>query len=409
MDSEPHLKNPPWLGSWLLCRLKDYAENYASLGDFEEEYNHHLKTHGRCRAWCWYIATTIIYRQINYMKNQPLGFDKEQKLVVNLKTWEMITDKYEMVKNEFLSHPSIIAACASSGTPGNMINRTWVFPRGMESEKGQAFRSLRCDHDFLKVYDVDLVTGRHFQKENPTDVHQAAIINVEGVKAFGWRSPEEAIGKQLWDRECTIVGIVKDFHWWGLQRNIEPLLVRVVPGLFRSITLTLNTTNLSETISFIERKYKELFPGDVFEYFFVDTRFDMQYQSEERISRTFRIFTALGLFIACLGLFGMASFIAEQRTKEIGIRKVLGAPVSGIVFLFSKEFIKWMLVANLIAWPIAYFAGEKWLENFAYRAGMGVEIFLISAIAALFIALCTVSFQAVKVARANPADSLRYE
>ncbi|MGB6865947.1 MAG: ABC transporter permease [Candidatus Aminicenantaceae bacterium] len=355
------------------------------------------------------INTLIIYRQILYMKNQPLGFDKEQKLVITLRNWEMITDKYETVKNEFLQHPAVLNATASSGVPGSMINRTWVFPFGEQDTKGQAFRSLRCDHDFAEVYGLMLVAGRPFNKEIQSDIHEAFIINESGARAFGWSTPEEALGKELWERRYPVIGVVKDFHWWGLQREIEPMIMRVVPDLFRSITLTVNTADIQSTLGFLNKKFDELFPGDVFEYFFVDSNFEIQYRSEERLSRIFQIFTVLGIFIACLGLFGLASFIAEQRTKEIGIRRVLGATVSQVMVLLSKEFTKWVLVANLIAWPLAYFVAWKWLQNFAYRMTVGVEIFIFAAALALIIALCTVGYQAIKAAVANPADSLRYE
>ena len=355
------------------------------------------------------ICTLVIFRQIMYMKNRPLGFDKEQKLVITLKGWEMITDKYEIVKNEFLQHPSVLNATASSGVPGSMINRTYVYPYGEQETKGQAFRSLRCDHDFTEVYGLKLVAGRPFDKEVQSDTYEAFIINESGVKAFGWDSPEEALGKELWDRRYPVIGVVRDYHWWGLQREIEPMIMRVVPDLFRSITLTVNTTNMPSTIAFLEKKYADLFPGDYFEYFFVDTNFEIQYRSEERLSRIFQILTILGIFIACLGLFGLASFIAEQRTKEIGIRRVMGATVSQVIVLLSREFTKWVLVANLIAWPLAYFAARKWLQNFAYRMSLGVDLFILAAAIALIIALCTVGYQAIKAAIANPADSLRYE
>jgi putative ABC transport system permease protein len=355
------------------------------------------------------ICTLIIFRQITYMKNRPLGFDKEQKLVITLRGWEMITDKYEAVKNEFLQHPSVLKATASSGVPGSMINRTYVYPYGEQETKGKAFRSLRCDHDFTEVYGLKMIAGRPFNKEIQSDTYKAFIINESGVKAFGWDSPEEALGKELWDRRYPVIGVVKDYHWWGLQREIEPMIMRVVPDLFRSISLTVNTKNMYSTLAFLEKKYAELFPGDLFEYFFVDTNFDSQYRSEERLSRIFQIFTFLGIFIACLGLFGLASFIAEQRTKEIGIRRVMGATVSQVIVLLSREFTKWVLIANLIAWPLAYFAAQKWLQNFAYRMTVSVELFIFAAALALVIALCTVGYQALRAAVANPVDSLRYE
>lgn len=355
------------------------------------------------------ICTLIIYRQIMYMKNQPLGFDKEQKLVITLRDWEMITERYETVKNEFLQHPAVLNASASSGVPGSMINRTWVFPFGEQDSNGQAFRSLRCDHDFTVVYGLEFVAGRPFNNKIQSDTYEAFIINESGVKAFGWNSPEEALGKELWDSRYPIIGVVKDYHWWGLQREIEPMIMRVVPDLFRSITLTVNTTDMQNALVFLKKKYAELFPNDLFEYFFVDTNFDIQYRSEERLSQIFQIFTILGIFIACLGLLGLASFIAEQRTKEIGVRRVLGATISQVIVLLSKEFTKWVLIANLIAWPLAYFAARKWLQNFAYKMTIGLEIFIFAAILALIIALCTVGFQAIKAAIANPVDSLRFE
>jgi putative ABC transport system permease protein len=355
------------------------------------------------------ICTLIIYRQIMYMKNQPLGFDKEQKLVITLRGWEMITERYETVKNEFFQHPAVLNASASSGVPGSMINRTWVFPFGEQDSNGQAFRSLRCDHDFTVVYGLEFVAGRPFNNKIQSDTYEAFIINESGVKAFGWNSPEEALGKELWDSRYPIIGVVKDYHWWGLQREIEPMIMRVVPDLFRSITLTVNTTDMQNALVFLKKKYAELFPNDLFEYFFVDTNFDIQYRSEERLSQIFQIFTILGIFIACLGLLGLASFIAEQRTKEIGVRRVLGATISQVIVLLSKEFTKWVLIANLIAWPLAYFAARKWLQNFAYKMTIGLEIFIFAAILALIIALCTVGFQAIKAAIANPVDSLRFE
>lgn len=358
------------------------------------------------------VATISIYNQISFMKSQPLGFEKEQKMVVVLKNWGMVENKYEAIKNEFLGHPGIIDATASSGVPGYPVNRTWIFPYGQEAEKGMAFRSLRSDHDFLKVFGIKLAAGRHFQKDISTDVQKAMIINEAGVKALGWKNPREAIGKFMGmgsrDR-IPIIGVVKDFHWFGLQRDIEPMLIRVVPSLFRSFAFTVSTKNVHSTVSFVERKYKELFPGDMFEYFFVDKNFSRQYHSEERLGTIAMIFTVFGLLVACLGLFGLASFVAEQRTKEIGIRKALGAPVSGIVMLLSGEFAKWVAAANIIAWPIAYFAVGNWLDNFAYHAGLGLGTFILAGFLAMTIALLTVGFHTVKAARANPVKALKYE
>jgi putative ABC transport system permease protein len=202
---------------------------------------------------------------------------------------------------------------------------------------------------------------------------------------------------------------MKDFHYQGLQRSVGPLILDMNPRRFRLINLTVGTESLQDSMVNIEGKWEEFFPNVPFEYFFLDERFDQQYQKEEQVGSIGSIFTFFGLAIACLGLFGLASFIAEQRTKEIGIRKVLGASIPSIMGLLSGEFSKWVLAANLFAWPAAYFFMNKWLQNFAYRTNIGVWIFILSAFAAFAVALLTVSYQSIKAARANPVESLHYE
>jgi len=355
------------------------------------------------------IGTLLIAGQIGFMRGQPLGFAKEQRLVINFRTWAMMEDNYETAKSEILRHPDILAATACSGVPGKGINRTYYYPTGLQAEKGLALRSLRADHDFFRVFDIAVVAGRPFQKDIATDTYGALILNEQGARAFGWATPDDAIGKTLTDRPIPVVGIVRDFHWWGLQRPIEPMVVRVAPDLFRYIAMKVNTKDLPLTIAHVKAVYDRLFPGEIFEYFFVDEAFDRQYATEVRMGRLFRAFTGVALFIACLGLFGLASFMAEQRTKEIGIRKSLGASVPGIVVLLSKEFTKWVLLANLIAWPAAFFVGRKWLDNFAIRMPMPWGLFLLASGLALAVAQLTVSYQSIRAATANPVDSLRYE
>jgi putative ABC transport system permease protein len=355
------------------------------------------------------IATLIVAGQVGYMRRQPLGFAKEQTLAINFRTWGMMTDNYEAVKNELLRHPAILAATACSGVPGKGINRTYYFPTGLQAEKGQALRSLRADHDFFKVFEIPMAAGRPFRKDIATDTLDALILNEQGARAFGWATPEEAVGKTMTDRRIAVVGIVKDFHWWGLQRPIEPMVVRVAPDLFRYIAMKIETKDLAGTIAHVRAVYERLFPGEIFEYFFVDEAFDRQYDAEVRIGALFRAFTGIALFIACLGLFGLAAFTAERRTKEIGIRKTLGASVPGIVGQLNRDFTKWVLLANLIAWPAAYTLGRKWLENFAVRMPMPWGLFLLAAVLALAVAQLTVGYQSLRAATANPVDSLRYE
>ncbi len=355
------------------------------------------------------IATLIVAGQVGYMRRQPLGFAKEQRLAINFRTWGMMTENYEAVKTELLRHPAILAATACSGVPGKGINRTYYYPTGLQAEKGQALRSLRADHDFFEVFEIPVAAGRGFRKDIVTDTYNALVLNEQGAKAFGWASAEEAVGKTMTDRPIPVVGIVKDFHWWGLQRPIEPMVVRVAPDLFRYIAMKVETKDLPGTIAHIKSVYERLYPGEIFEYFFVDEAFDRQYAAEVRVGALFRVFTGVALFIACLGLFGLAAFTAEQRTKEIGIRKTLGASVTGIVSLLNREFAKWVLAANVIAWPAAYFAGRKWLANFAVRMPMPWGLFALATVLALAVAHLTVSYQSIRAAAANPVESLRYE
>jgi len=257
---------------------------------------------------------------------------------------------------------------------------------------------------------MTLISGRSFEKGRTTDIEGAYIINRTAAKELNWSNPGEAIGKRIEAiYEGEIIGVVEDFHYQGLQSIVEPLVLQFRPSRFDEITLNIKIENLAETIAFARTKWKELFPNIPFEYFFLDTAFNLQYQSEERIGKIFSALTFLGLFIACLGLFGLASFITEQKTKEIGIRKVLGETVSDIIFLLSKEFIKWIIAANIIALPFAFFVMKSWLQSFAYRTEIEIWIFLLSAAMTLMIALITVSYQSIKAALLNVVESLRYE
>jgi putative ABC transport system permease protein len=246
-----------------------------------------------------------------------------------------------------------------------------------------------------------------------TDFMGAFLINEAAVKAFGWSRPEEALGKRVQTghgaRVNPIIGVTKNFHYRGLQSEVEPLVMEFLPWTFRYITLSIDISDLNETLAFVKSQWKVLWPGHPFEHFFLDTDFDRQYRADEQIGNVFGIFTFLGLFIACLGLLGLASFTAESRTKEIGIRKVLGASVGGIVLMLSRQFTKWILLANCIAWPVAYYFMDRWLKNFAHRIDIGIWIFMLSGVLVLLVALLTVSYQSVKAAVANPVDSLRYE
>ncbi|MCJ7580810.1 MAG: FtsX-like permease family protein, partial [Candidatus Aminicenantes bacterium] len=359
------------------------------------------------------IGTLFMFKQFNFMKDQHLGFDKEQKLVLPLRGGIDIQENFRDIKNVFSNHPTINGVTISSSVPGRPVSNYGVKLVGEEDEKNQSMFHAYFDPDFIPIYGIELLSGRAFQEEMSTDFMGTFLINEAAVKAFGWTSPEEALGKRIQTghggRINPIIGVTKDFHYRGLQSAVEPLVMEYLPWTFRYITLSIDISNLKETMSFAESQWKTVFPNNPFESFFLDTDFDLQYRGDEQVGQIFSVFTVLGLFIACLGLLGLASFTTESRTKEIGIRKVLGASVPGIAMMLSKQFTKWVLVANCIAWPLAYYFLHQWMKSFAYSAKLGILTFLVSGILVLFLALVTVSFQTIRAATANPSDSLRYE
>lgn len=355
------------------------------------------------------ICTFIIYRQITFMKNYPLGFDKERKLVIPVR--EDISAKYENIKNEFLNHPTVLKATLSSSIPGWGIHMHYFKMSEVNATEQHSLQHLYVDFDFLQTYEIEVLAGRPFQRELRTDASEAFVVNKSAVKVFGLDSHQEILGKTIdcGDVPKRIIGIINDFHFYGLQGAIEPLVLEIKPSKFSFLTLSVNTEKLSEAFPFLEEKWLELFPAHPLEYFFLDEDYNLQYRSEEKTGKLFAVFTFLGFFIAGLGLFGLASFTSEQRTKEIGIRKVLGASVSKIAMLMTLDFTKWILVASFVAWPIAFWVSKKWLEDFAYRINIPVATFIIASLIAFFIALITVSYQALKAAVSNPVDVLRYE
>ncbi len=359
------------------------------------------------------IGTLTMYKQFNFMKNQYLGFEKEQKLILPLRGGIDIQENFASVKDIFSKHSSVTGITVSSTVPGRGVSNFAVSLVGEDDTKNQSMFHMYFDDDFIPNYGIEIVAGRAFQKEMKTDFMGTFLINEAAVKAFGWSRPEEALGKRVQTghggRVNPIIGVTKNFHYRGLQSEVEPLVMEFLPWIFRYITLSIDISDLNETLAFVKTQWKALWPGHPFEHFFLDTDFDRQYRADEQIGNVFGIFTFLGLFIACLGLLGLASFTAETRTKEIGIRKVLGASVGGIVLMLSKQFSKWILLANCIAWPVAYYFMDRWLKNFAFRIDIGVWAFVLSGVLVLLVAILTVSYQSIKAALANPVDSLRYE
>ncbi|AHM62863.1 hypothetical protein D770_23090 [Flammeovirgaceae bacterium 311] len=357
------------------------------------------------------VGTMMVYRQLNFMKDQQLGFEKEQMLVLPVRG-ASIEDNYQQIKNEFQSHSSIISATSSAFIPGEEMANFSTSLLGVADDKSQSMFYLFVDADFLKTYGIEMVAGRSLDGEIQSDAESGFLVNEKAVAAFGWANPEEAIGQKMsagFGREGEIIGVYKDFHYRSLQAPIEPLVMAILPSQFSYISLKMKTSDIGSTMAFVEQKWKELYPQNPYEYAFLDEEFNKQYEADEKIGQTFMAFTGIAIFIACLGLFGLATFIAQQRTKEIGVRKVLGASVTSIVALLSKDFVKLILISFVIATPLSYLLISKWLENFASRISIGWTTFAIAGVTILLIALLTVSFQSLKAALANPVKNLRSE
>jgi putative ABC transport system permease protein len=356
------------------------------------------------------ISTIIIYNQIEYIRNKKLGFNKEQIVVLPAGDREL-RQNHEPFKYEILQNPSVIGITASSWLPTNIRTNTGgTIWEGMEEGTDLQIYCLETDFDFINVFEIELVEGRNFSREFSTD-NQAFIINETARRIFGW---ENALGKQFgfsWGENGMgqIIGVVKDFHFLSLHQEIQPLVIYLTQERISYFSAKISTQNISGTIEFLKEKWRMFSSNYPFDYFFLDDDFEKMYRSEMRFGKIFASFTILAIIIACLGLFGLASFTIEQRTKEIGVRKVLGASLPDIVVLLSREFSRWVFVASLIAWPAAYYAMNRWLQNFAYRTDIGIWMFLLATLLALFMAILTVSFKAIKAAIANPVDSLRYE
>lgn len=363
------------------------------------------------------IGTEVVYKQLNFVQNKKLGFEKEQVLVVNMSN-SVVQAKYEAVKSELLKSPEIVNVSATSNLLGG---GDWGMPFYFDGENGEEelhARALIVDADFFPTMQMEMAMGRAFSKDLSTDISHSYILNETAVRQLGWKDPVGKILKRsternpdgTWKKESgRVIGVVKDFHFHSLHETIEPLVLFMMPDWFSYLSIRIQPHEMRKAVAAIEKTWRAFEPRRPFDSFFLNERFDQMYRSEQRFSQIFGVFSILAICIACLGLFGLASFSTEQRTKEIGIRKTLGAGVSHIVFLISKDFSKWVLVANLIAWPVAYFAMNRWLQNFAYRINLELNAFLLAGLLALAVALMTVCTLALKAALANPVEALRYE
>ncbi|WP_317043877.1 ABC transporter permease [Mucilaginibacter xinganensis] len=358
------------------------------------------------------VGTIIVYNQLNFMRSQSLGFQKDQMLIVDFNGDSVVQSMSETLKNELKQIQGVVSVSGSGTTPGNGNS---VAYSEVESRSGSLLSMnmnlYDVDFDFMQQYGMKMVAGRSFSKEFATDTTQAFVVNQTAAKNLGYASPNDAIGKKFnqWGRKGQIIGVVQDFHFESLQQNVKPLNLRINPRNINVFTLKIRGGEIPNTIAAVESKWKTLVPQRPFNYYFLDQNFNKQYATEDRFGKLFMYFAVLAIMISCLGLLGLASYSTLQRTREIGIRKVLGASVPGIVNMLSKEFMLLVLIAAVIAFPLAWFGMHSWLKDFAYKVNIGWWVFAVAGALAMMIAITTVSFQAVKAALANPVKSLRSE
>ena len=362
------------------------------------------------------VVTAAVQAQLQFIQKQRLGFNKNHIVVLPIRD-EAVQSNFAAIKNSLLAQTGVAQATAISNFPWE--NGYYDFrlnAEGLPPETQVNMPTLLVDYDFIHTFGMELVAGRDFSREHATDAKEAFILNEAAAHKLGW---SEAIGKRIKMSDVAagrpfegrVIGVVKNFHLRSLHHEIEPLVMLIAPATFYldNLAIRIDAQNIPLTLTRLEQKWHEVAPLRPFEYFFLDEAFGKLYRKEQKLAEIFQYFSALAIFVGCLGVFGLASFVAQQKTKEIGIRKVLGASVAGLVGLMSKDFVKLVLAANFLAWPVAYFAMNRWLQDFAYRINLSVEIFFFSGLLALGIALLTVSFQAIKAALTNPVEVLRYE
>ncbi len=356
------------------------------------------------------LGTTMILQQLRFMQNQKIGLNKDQLIEMDLSFADLPKGRtivQELLKNKGVENATLTDFSFKSG-----ISNIALLPEGAAENEITSQSVVTIDENFLSTFQVSLAAGRNFSPEYRTDSLEGFMVNEAAVRVFGWKTPQDAIGKKLdWGlgKKGKVVGVVKDFNFRSLHENVAPLIMHIHPDWSRYVALRLKSANLSETIKEIESTWNRLTTNSPFAYTFLDEDFAKMYKAEQNMQSVLTLFTALAVFVACLGLFGLAAFTIRQRFKEIAVRKVLGASTANITRLLSKDFLKLVLISALIAFPIAWFGISRWLQDFAYRVQIGWWVFVVAAAGALFIALITVSFQAIRAAVVNPTKSLRSE
>ncbi|MBV8390141.1 MAG: ABC transporter permease [Mucilaginibacter sp.] len=358
------------------------------------------------------IGTLIIVKQMNYFMDQPLGFDKDAVINIPFRIDTTLTSKLDYVKRELLSLNGVQTVSLSANTPVENGNDTWTTIKFDHAVKESDFKVIGkfADDQYVPTYKLPLIAGRNLRQ---SDMTREFLVNESLVKSLGLKRPEDILGKEIaiWGGviKCPVVGVLKDFNDRSFRNSVAPLVITTDKAMYNQLAIKLATTNLSSTLQSVKKIFDQTYPDFVYEYKFLDEKIASFYKQENQLSQLYQIFAAIAIFLSCLGLYGLASFMAVQRVKEVGIRKVLGASAGNIVYLFSKEFVILIAIAFAIATPIAWYYMHQWLQDYVYRINVSWWLFAVGGLAAIIIALATISFQAVKAAMANPVKSLRNE
>jgi putative ABC transport system permease protein len=355
------------------------------------------------------MATFLISRQLNYIKNSPLGFTKEQKLVFQLPERKVTPDNYERVKSTFEENPSVIEATISSSVPGRWMYGWQFWPTGEKTTNTHIINCMQADYDFIRLYGLNMIAGEPFDPKLSRQENRGIIINEATLKAFGWDSPEEALNKTFFEERERIRGVLKDYHFRGKNQQIGPLGFLLIGEDYRYITILFRENQEAVVLKEARKKYRELFPEAAEDYFFLEDDFNVQYEKEQTTGNLVLIFTIFAVLIACLGLYGMTAYTMESKQHIYGIMKVNGASSKRIYLDVLKEFIVWVGVAFVIVSPVVYFAGTKWLMQFPYRTSLSVWIFIFSGLVLLAITVVTISLETYKIFKLNPVDTIRNE
>lgn len=359
------------------------------------------------------VCSLVIYRQLQYMQQHDLGFKSSQTMVINFEGDNTVQQQYQTIRRQMLNIAGVKKVTASSNVPGDRNANTWSmdFAKKNGDTVSTELAIYLADFNYLDQYAIPIIAGRGFSEQYAADSTVSMLINETALKKLGFNNADEVIGIHvgMYPKDGKVIGVFKDFHFESLQKSVAPLVIRVIPSKFRLFSIEINSGNIRQTVAEIEKTWSKSVPQRPLEFSFLDESYNKQYQSEIQFGKVFAIFTSLAIIVACLGLFGLALFSIQQRTKEIGIRKVLGASVTGITSLLSKDFIRLVFIAILIASPISWYVMTKWLQDYSYHIEISWWLFVIAGSLAVVIALLTISFHAVKAAIANPVKSLRAE